>query len=217
MVKFSLCDGNHDLDYCNSFLQFDLQERCKWLFHNKLSYGCLSVISVNHNARNCKNRKECKVCKKRLPTSLHGYKAKKSKVKQPDGNSSEESKVNVNCATANTKYDVISMCVVPVLVRHKLSNCIVKTYEILDNCNQATFMRNKLLGALGLHGRKTSITVKTMNGEVTKSSKVLDGIEVPQASNEREEKVWVQLPSTYTLEDSPTDNRETATAEMLKK
>ena len=48
------------------------------------------------------------------PTSLHGYKAEKSKAKQQDGNSSEESKVNVNWATANTKSDVISMCVIPV-------------------------------------------------------------------------------------------------------
>ena len=64
----------------NSFLQFDLQERSKWLFHNKLCYGCLSAISVNQNARNCKNRKECKVCKKKQPTFLHGYKAEKNKV-----------------------------------------------------------------------------------------------------------------------------------------
>ena len=27
VVKCSLCEGNHDLDDCNSFLQFDLQER----------------------------------------------------------------------------------------------------------------------------------------------------------------------------------------------
>ena len=148
---------------------------------------------------------------------MHGYKAGKSKAKQPNGNSSEESKVNVNCAIANTKSDVISMCVVPVLVWYKLSNCIVKTYGMLDNCSQATFMRNKLLGALGLHGRKTSIIVKTMNGEVTKSSEVLDGIEVAQASNESEVKVWVQLPSTYTQEVLPGDNREIATGEKLKK
>ena len=90
-------------------------------------------------------------------------------------------------------------------------------YAMLNNCSQATFMQNKLLGSLGLHGRKTSITVKTMNGEVTKSSEVLDGIEVAQASNESEEKVWVQLPSTYTQEDLPVDNREIATAEKLKK
>ena len=172
-----------------------------------MCYGCLSTISVNNNARNCKNRKDCKVCKKRHPTSLHGYKTEKSKAKQPDGNSSEESKVNVNCATANTKSDVISMRVIPVLVQHKISNCIVKTYVMLDNCIQATFRQNKLLGALGLHGNKISITMKTMNGEVTKSSEVLDGIEVAQASNEREKKVWVQLLSTYTQEDVPVDNR----------
>ena len=217
MVKCSLCEGNYDLDYCNSFLQLDLQERSKWLFHNKLCCGCLKAISVIHNVRNCKNRKKCEVCKKRHPTSLHGYKPEKSKAKQPDGNSSEESKVNVDCATANTKSDVISMCVVPVLVRHKISNYIVKTYKMLGNCSQVNFMRNKLLGASGLHGRKTSITVKTVNGEVKNSFEVLHGIEVAQASNESEEKAWVQLPSTYTQEDLPVDNREIAAAEKLKK
>ena len=109
------------------------------------------------------------------------------------------------------------MCVAPVLVQHKLSNCIVKAYAMLDNCSQANFMRNKLLGALGLHGRKTSITVKTMNVEVTKSSEVLDGIEVAQASNESEEKILVQLPSTYIQEDLLVDNREIVTAKKLKK
>ena len=58
-------------------------------------------------------------------------------------------------------------------------------------------MRNKRLGALGLHGHKTFITVKTINGEVTKSSEVLDSTEVAQAS--------------------PVDNKEIATAETLKK
>ena len=86
----------------------------------------------------------------------------------------------------NTKSDAISMCVVPALVRYKFSSCIVETYAMLDNCSQATFIRNELLGALGLHGRKTSITEKTINDEVTKSSEVLDGIELAQASNETE-------------------------------
>ena len=87
------------------------------------------------------------------------------------------------------------MCVVPVLVWHKLSNCIVKTNAMLDNCSQASFTQKKLLGALGLHGHKTSITVKTMNGEVTKSSEVLDGIKVAQASNESKKKIMG--PITY--------------------
>ena len=96
------------------------------MFHHNLCYGSISEISANHNARNFKNRKECKVCKKRHPTSLHGNKAEKSKDKQPYGNSSEESNVNGYC-----------------LVQHKLSNCSVKTYAMLDNYMQSTFMRKK--------------------------------------------------------------------------
>ena len=113
MVKCSLYERNHDLDDCKSFLQFDLRVSVCFI---TLFFGCLSAISVNHNATNCKDIKECKVCKKRNSTSLHGYKAEKSKVKQPDGNSSDESKINVNCATANTRSEVITMYVVPVPV-----------------------------------------------------------------------------------------------------
>lgn len=74
------------------------------------------------------------------------------------------------CTTANIKSFVISMCVIPVLVQYKLCNCAVETYGILDKRCQATFIRNKLLGALVLHGRKKSITVKTRNDKVTMSS-----------------------------------------------
>ena len=56
-----------------------------------------------------------------------------------------------------------------------------------------------------------------MNDEVTKSSEVLDGIDTAQASNEKEEKLWVHLPSTYTQEDLPVDNREIATAQKVEK
>ena len=68
---------------------------------------------------------------------MHGYKVEKSKVKQSDGNFSEESKVHVICATANIESDAISMCVKPIFVRRKLSSCIVKTYEMCYNCSQA--------------------------------------------------------------------------------
>ena len=50
-----------------------------------------------------------------------------------------------------------------------------------------------------------------MNGEVTKTSEVLDCIEGAQASTEKEEKVWVKLLSTYSHRDLPVDNREIAT------
>ena len=46
--------------------------------------------------------------------------------------------------------EVISMCVVPVMVRHKLSNRVVKTYAMLHTCSQATFAKENLLIDLGI-------------------------------------------------------------------
>ena len=47
--------------------------------------------------------------------------------------------------TVNMSLEVISMFVVPVMVRHKLSNCLVKTYAMLDTYIQATFAKENLL------------------------------------------------------------------------
>ena len=82
--------------------------------------------------------------------------------------------------------EVISICVVPLKVkreRHKLSNREVKTFAMLDTGSQVTFAKEKLSSDLGIQGKKTSVTVKTMNGEVTKSSESLEDLEVDQALN----------------------------------
>ena len=213
MIKCSLCEGIMISMIVTHFYNLIYKKEVSGCFIT----NCVMVVLVQFLSiimpEIATTARNAKFVKKRHPASLYGYKAEKSKAKQPDGNSSDESKVNVNCATSNTKSDVISMCVVPVFARHKLSNCNVKTYAMLDSCSQATFMRNTILGTLSLHGCKTSVTVKAMDGEVIKSYEVLDGIEVAQASNESEEKIYVQLPSTYTQEDSSVDNREIVTAE----
>ena len=97
-MKCPLCDDKHDLDECKSFKEKGLQERSSLLFEHKLRYGCFSPISANHNARNCKERKECKFFRKKRPTSLHG-----SKTEKPN-----EQK-NFCCATVSMSLEVISM------------------------------------------------------------------------------------------------------------
>ena len=109
------------------------------------------------------------------------------------------------------------MCVVPVMVMHKFSNCVVKTYAMLGTCSQATFAKEKLSSDLGIQGRKTSITIKTMNGEVTKSSEALEDLEVAQALNGEAERVWVKLTCTYTQEDLSVDSNELAAIEKIKR
>ena len=73
-MKCPLCDDKHDLDECKSFKEKVLQEMNRFLFEQKLCYGCFSPIYASRNARNYKKRKESKVCTKRHPTSLHSYK-----------------------------------------------------------------------------------------------------------------------------------------------
>ena len=73
-----LCDGKYDLDDCKRFNEKGIEERSRFLFELKLCYGCFSLISARHNARNCKKRKECKVYN-RYPTSLHDYKTENPK------------------------------------------------------------------------------------------------------------------------------------------
>ena len=149
---------------------------------------------------------------------MHGYKTEKPKEKlEKSREERDNEQKDFLYATVNMSSEVISMCVVPVMVRHKLSNRVVKTYAMLDTCSQATFAKEYLLSDLGIQGRKTSITVKTMNGKVTKSSEALEDLEVAQASNGKAERVWVKLPCTYTQEDLPVDSNEVATTDNIKK
>ena len=64
---------------------------------------------------------------------------------------------------------------------------------------------------------KTSITAKTMNGEINNSSEALENLEVAQASNGKAERAWVKLPCTYTQEDLPVDRNEVATIDKIKR
>lgn len=59
---------------------------------------------------------------------------------------------------------------------------------MLDTGSQATFVK-KNLSDLGMQKSKTTFTVKTMNGEVTKLSEALEDLEVTQTSNGKAERV----------------------------
>ena len=74
----------------------------------------------------------------------------------------------VGCATA-TFGQVISMCVVPVRVKHSDSDKEVKTFTLLDTCSQGTFVTEDLISNLGVSGGKASINIKTLNGNQKQS------------------------------------------------
>ena len=110
----------------------------------------------------------------------------------------------MKCASISKYSDVVSMCIAPVRVKRKNSINEVHTYALLDSCSQGTFALDKLAKAVGNSGRKTSVTIKAINGEHTSSSMAIEDLQVANINNV--EGGWIDLPKTYTKPDLPVDN-----------
>ena len=132
-----MCGERHDIEDGKYYLQQTPEERSKLVFKKKLCYGCFQEIKKDRNAKNCSKRRLCKVYNGKHPTTLQGYIRKKLGNTQHQCNSdaSEERKDGevAACVSLNTGMVVISMCVVPVKLRHGDSSKTLKTYALLPS------------------------------------------------------------------------------------
>ena len=220
--KCVFCDGSHDLDDCQFYTEIPVEERSKFLKENKLCYGCYEEISTQHTARSCKNRRTCKICKEKHPTGLHGFTFKRKSKSSNDGTDSNDPTVKSNCAGVGcataTFGQVISMCVVPVRVKHSDSDKEVKTFALLDTCSQGTFVTEDLISKLGVSGVKTSINIKTLNGNQKQSSSLVQGLMVSAPITLSSNQIhWIKLPKSFTRKEIPVDPVEIPTPIKLRK
>ena len=159
-IKFLLCDGKHDSPECKLFKEKYLQERIIFLFEQILCYGCFCPVSASHNTRNCKNVRKWKNVKsenkdtrilcmiiqlKNLKKNLQRVVRKRKMSKR------------IFTATVNMSSEVISICMVSVMVRHNLSSRIVKKYSLLGTSSPATFAKENWLRNLNIQGRKRQL------------------------------------------------------------
>ena len=149
-------------------------------------------------------------------------KRKKTSDNDTDKIDEQPEAMNSNCAgvknAATVVGEVISMCVVPVRLRHCNSHKEVKTFTLIDSCRQGTFVTEQILKELDVTGVKTSINIKTLNGNQKVSSILVDGIMVSkQVLSTRDQIHWVKLPKLYTRKEIPVDPSEVATPLKLKK
>ena len=71
-----------------------------------------------------------------------------------------------------------------------------------------------MLTRFGIRINRISITIKTLNGEVTNKSPVICGLKVVSSRNNYED--WLELPDTYTKKYLPVGKEEVATPSKLK-
>ena len=62
------CSGTHDTTECEEFAKLSNQEKQRFIMKFGLCYGCLTK---GHLSATCTQRKNCRLCKGRHPTSLH--------------------------------------------------------------------------------------------------------------------------------------------------
>ena len=102
-------------------------------------------MTDSHNAKTCTKQPTCSSCKWNDPAPLHGCIPKVMKGKSDgsqDNTDSENIKSNyatldndVKCAstTAKSGSKLISMCIVPVKIKHGVNNKTATTHAMLDN------------------------------------------------------------------------------------
>ena len=105
------------------------------------------------------------------------------------------------------------MCVVPVQIRHPDSNEVLNTYAMLNNCSKDTFVK-EIIEALDITEAETRVTVKTLNGDVSQMTTVVENLKVARSLGKPK---WIKLPRAYTKQQLPIDEQKIATSYKAKR
>ena len=176
-AKCPLCRKEHILEKCKVYLEKDVKERNKAVFELKLCFKCLNPTSEQHHARVCKQKMVCDTCGKCHPTTLHDR--SKEKKDKPHGEN-ENSKIAACSVQHRDAVNVISLCILPVLVSHKDNpqhECLV--YAMLDNDCTGCFCTTEIMERIAPNQqREACITVETINGTSEKQTSAINNLVV---------------------------------------
>ena len=158
--------------------------------NQELCYYCYESISAKHTAHNCSKKRTCKICLGKHPTGLHGFQYKKKDGTTQDNSQHQQKSVTSNCANVDDiqcqsvgTEDVLSMCVVPAKVQDNQSDKEIITFAMLDTCSQGAFVTQSLMEQLSIKGIATSLKIKILIGNQTKSSEIVKGLSVSKAAS----------------------------------
>ena len=162
------------------------------------------------------------VCQGKHPAGLYGYKTKNKKSQnEANVDNKNETAMKSTCRgigiAATNLGGVIRMCSVPVRLRHFNSDKEVSIFALLDTCSQGTFVTEDLLTKLGLTDVRTSVNIKTLNGNKKVRSSLI-GLMVSKHSLSKDKRSqWIKLLKPYSREDISVDSAEITTPDKLKK
>ena len=87
---------------------------------------------------------------------------------------------------------------------------------MLDNYSQGTLVKEDILKKLQIDGRKTLISIKTLNDENTFQLHAIDGLQVRNFTT-KSKNIWLNLPTTYPQNQLPADTNKVVSTKKHKK
>ena len=118
--------------------------------------------------------------------------------------------------SVNGKFDVevITMCLMPLKISHLNCNKTIRTYAMLDNCRQGSFIKQDLLKRLGVDDQKLSLILKMLTGEKSEETLMVDNLKVAGVNKMND---WISLPKVYSKETLPVEKEKVETSEKVSK
>ncbi|KAL0157129.1 hypothetical protein M9458_048375, partial [Cirrhinus mrigala] len=198
-VVCTFCQKNHALNSCLKFKEQAHKDKIEFLKTKGLCFGC---ITQGHLSKDCKKRLTCQECSKMHPTILHILKEMSSKSSSCDENKSRMSTDSVDhetCGYTGAGNSECILAIVPVKIKSKKCDKVVKTYAFIDPGSSATFCTEALMRDLNLKGRKTEILLRTMGQEKPVHSNILSDLEICGLECED----YIDLPRVFTQKEIP--------------
>ena len=169
--KCTLCQGNHPLDNCKTFLAKPLKERKTFAMQKGLCFGCMEP---GHRSKECKMRKSCKTCAKRHPSSLYCDVRRDAREMITTSRTSISTQTSIcHCNSSNCCKK--SSTIVPVSVSHSGGPDYERlVYALLDTQSDTTFILNDTCAALGVDGTPVQLSLSTMSAsnKIIQSSRI---------------------------------------------
>ncbi|XP_028395685.1 uncharacterized protein LOC114519713 [Dendronephthya gigantea] len=204
------CNKDHPLDDCTEFMKKSMENR-KSLLMGKIL--CFSCYGSNHIAKGCTQKKTCKTCNKKHPTTLHipDFKFIDNKNSSAAKNDRDNKEKEIKNGCISQCESVIYHAILPVRVKQKDGEKSVVTYAFYDNGSGGSFMTENLQQQLGIEGVKTALQLGTMHGQSYIKSDVLTDLIVTDLNDENP----VEIEKLYTRKFIPVEHNQIPTPEIV--
>ncbi|XP_020556881.2 uncharacterized protein LOC110014410 [Oryzias latipes] len=203
------CAKGHLLENCKAFTIMKHKDKIQWLKERQFCFACLST---GHVSRICEQRLKCEACSQMHPTVLN---IKRQPLAAEQSKESIENKptLQTTCGHTGAGVDYCALSILPVKIKAKKGNCVIKTHAFLDPGSSATFCSEHLMQKLNVTGRRTSFLLRTMGQETVVPAYSLIGLEVSGVEDHN----FYPLPEVLTQRKMPVSTESMATSEHLKK